>query len=128
MATKQLSAQLSSRDIWYAASELGMRDATKAEVAKVCFLINACGWTVEEAKAEVGGLRKRPDISKESVIFGVKLPDEWFSSVREDLSNLSNSELLRFTIARVVDDSDEIALENAKRAHGGGWIKGKPRK
>jgi hypothetical protein len=118
MATKHLSAQLSRRDIWYAAAELEMRDATEQEVTKVCFLINACGKTPEEAKAIVEGLRKRPDTTKEKTIFGVKLPEEWFHDMSEDLTGLSNSELLRYALARIIDGTHEDALQNAKRTRG----------
>ena len=50
MATKHLSAQISSRDIWMAGAELDMRDATEQEIAKACFLIGACGKTPERLK------------------------------------------------------------------------------
>ena len=118
MATKHLSAQISSRDIWMAGAELDMRDATEQEIAKACFLIGACGKTPEQAKEIVENLRKRPDTGKEKRIFGVKLPEEWFSSMREDLAELSNSELVRYSFASVIDDSHEDALQNARRTRG----------
>jgi hypothetical protein len=118
MATEQLAAQIAHRDLWMAAAELDMRDAPRAEVAKVCFLVSACGLSPEEAKQEVRALRGTADTSKDKTIFAVRLPKEWTEKVRPTLAGLSSSQLLRFSLARIIDDSDETALRNAERRRG----------
>jgi hypothetical protein len=95
-----------------------MRDATEQEVAKVCFLVGACGETPENAKAQVQALRRKPDTANDKISFGTRLPEEWFCNLREELTNLSNSELLRYTFSYVVDDTHEEALSHAKRTRG----------
>ena len=118
MATRQITAQISKRDLWIAAAELDMRDASEQEVGKVCYLISACGWTPEAAKAEVKALRRKPDTSNAKKIFGLNVPTEWTNQVRKDLASLSNSELVRYILAYIVDEDHDTALDNSKRKRG----------
>lgn len=118
MATRHLGALVSRRDIWIAAAELDMRDAPETDVARVSFLISACGKTPAEAKAEVSALRRRPDTSKDQSVFTVNLPEEWLHSLKPELAGLSSSELIRYVLAYIVDNDHEDAISNAKRKRG----------
>ncbi len=118
MGSKRLSAQITHRDLWIAAAELDMRDAPKTEVAKVCFLVSACGYSPEQAKREVQTLRGTADTSKDKTVFLVRVPEAWVEKIEPALANLTDSELLRYSLARIVDDSPESALRNAKRDRG----------
>jgi hypothetical protein len=119
MATKQYAAQISKRDLWMAAAELDMRDDSEQDVAKVCFLISAIGMSPVAAKREVAALHgSKPDTSMEKKIFSLMVPEKWLSDMIDTVSDLTPSELVRYSIAYVVDKSENVALENAKRKIG----------
>jgi hypothetical protein len=114
MATKQYSARISKRNLWIAAAELGMTNDSQQDVAKVCFLVSVCHMTPENAKREVAALRQRPDTYKESQVFSLKIPEEWTAKIDQSVASLGASDLVRYALARIVDESHETALENSK--------------
>lgn len=120
MTTRQLAAQIPVRDIAVAAYILDMKDASKAEVAKCCILIQA-GYSPEDAKSEVLAMRKPVTLSAdntgESKVFGVMVPEHWLEKAIERHPGLTPSELFRYSLLRITE-SHEDALSQAKRSQG----------
>jgi hypothetical protein len=114
--TQPLAAQIPVRELAIAAYELGMTDASKAEIAKACILVRA-GRSPAQAKAEVLALRKPVEMSAENRVFSVKVPKHWLDEAIGNTPGLSMSELFRYSVARI-SESHEDALMRAKRTRG----------
>jgi hypothetical protein len=111
--TKSIVGQITRRDLWIAAAELDMRDASEQDVAKVCFLISACDMTRDQAKAKVNALKRTADTSNAKKLLGLVVPEEWLPEVKEDLATLTPSQLVRYVLAYAVDESHDDAMQLA---------------
>src|SRR5215469_15992159 len=120
MASRQLAAEIPVKDIAVAAYVLDMKDASKAEVAKCCILIQA-GYSPENAKREVLAMRKPVTLGAENIhdrkVFGVMVPETWLAKAQENHPDLYPSELFRYALLRITE-SHENALRQAKRRRG----------
>lgn len=126
MAAKVLAARISVKDLGIAAYALGMTDASKAEIAKCCILIQA-GYKPEDAKREVLATRKPiTELTDDKDVFSIKVPEQWAEKAQERLPDLTPSQLFRYSVFRIADSHKE-ALARATEPRQG-WPLGKPRK
>jgi hypothetical protein len=126
MPAKVLAARISVKDIGIAAYALRMTDASKAEVAKCCILIQA-GYDPEDAKREVLAMRNPiTELTDDKDVFSIKIPEHWADEAQKRLPDLTPSQMFRYSVFRIAENHRE-ALARATEPKQG-WPLGKPRK
>jgi hypothetical protein len=117
MDTRVIASQISPRELWIAKAELDMPDASRAEIAKCCFLICG-GMSRDDAKQQVLAQRKTPGSGKDEKIFSLRLPAEWVDAAKANMPDLSDSQLFRYVVAAVATDDDDQAMQIAVKKRG----------
>jgi hypothetical protein len=130
-ATKVFGGNIEKRELAFARISYDMPDASVPELIRVCVLMRIPGMTIDEAKKRVTQRRNPPELtlSTEIVHLAVRLPVDELEAVKDAVSDLTDSQLLRYVVARSGTNHD-AALELATAPKHGGSRPGagRPRK
>jgi len=114
-----LSSQIPDRELARAASQAGLTDAGRSQVARYCVL-RLAGYSHEDARTGALGNGKPAPDGEEDRDISVRMPEHWVRQAREKYPDLTPAELLRYSILTLAGTSHERAMELSRRVRGRG--------